>query len=85
MFSLYLRRRVRWLLGAVLNSFARVFNVLAKTVGRIAADSDNNQGGGDDEQNNDAFNQGDHICVKFAIAWLLIDLAGGAPIFLDGP
>jgi hypothetical protein len=32
-------------------------------VGRIAADSDNNQGSGDHEQNNDAYNECDHICV----------------------
>jgi hypothetical protein len=40
--------RVPWSLGAVLNAFAGIFNVLAKAVGRVAADPDNSQECGDE-------------------------------------
>jgi hypothetical protein len=43
MFSSYPLERVPWSLGAVLNPFAGVLNVLAKAVGRVAADPDKTQ------------------------------------------
>jgi hypothetical protein len=39
---------VPWSLGAVLNAFAGVLKVLAKTVGSVAADPGNNQEAGDE-------------------------------------
>jgi hypothetical protein len=48
MFSPYPLEREPWSLGAVLNAFAGVLNVLAKAVGRIAADPDNSQEGRDE-------------------------------------
>ena len=48
MFSSYPLERVPWSFGAVLNAIAGVFHVLAKAVGRVAADPDNSQEGGDE-------------------------------------
>ena len=36
-------RGLPWSLGTVLNAFASVLNVLAKAVGRVAADPNNSQ------------------------------------------
>ena len=48
MFSSYPLEGVPWLLGAVLDVFAGVLNVLAEAVGSIAADPDNSQEGSDE-------------------------------------
>ena len=48
MLSSYLLERLACSLGAVLNAFAGLLNVLAKAVGSVAADSDDSQQGGDE-------------------------------------
>jgi hypothetical protein len=48
MFSPYALKDVAISLGAVLNAFAGVLNILAEAVGSVAADPDNNQEGGDE-------------------------------------
>jgi hypothetical protein len=48
MLSSYPLEREPWSLGAVLNAFAGVLNVLAKTVGSVTADPDNSQEGSDE-------------------------------------
>ena len=84
MFPSYPLERVPWSLGAVLNAFAGVLNVLAKAVGSVAADPDNSQESGDDQQNNDTFNECTHICF-ITIVYVLIHLADGGPLFLTRP
>jgi hypothetical protein len=52
--ALVLTKPLNWMmpllgsLGAVLNAFAGVLNVLAKTVGSVATDPGNNQKAGDE-------------------------------------
>ena len=51
------------LLGAALNPFAGTLHVLAKAVGRPAADADNGQECGGKEQKNETLHQRDVICL----------------------
>ena len=44
-------------LGAVLNSFARLFHILAEAVGGLAAHADDHEEGDEEENESDAFNE----------------------------
>jgi len=47
MFSSYPLEGVPWLLGAVLNVFAGILNILTEAVGRVATDAENSHEGSD--------------------------------------
>jgi hypothetical protein len=58
-----------WLPGAAVDAFAGLLHVLAQTVGRVAANSNQKQEASDEHENNDAFNKCDPISAWLAVAY----------------